>query len=57
MFPTDFLDVERTFREIQSKIINLVHEYDLEKIPSDKEIREWLKHICNEVEDNKYILK
>jgi DNA modification methylase/predicted RNA-binding Zn-ribbon protein involved in translation (DUF1610 family) len=55
-FPLEHLKVKRTFREIQSLIINLVHELHLESIPSDLEIKRWLQTICFEDQDG-YILK
>ncbi|ENJ6137817.1 hypothetical protein AB1Z82_004010 [Bacillus cereus] len=42
-FEEDYFVNKRTFREIQSYIINLAHEYHLDKIPSDKELEEILK--------------
>lgn len=45
-----------TFRAIQSQIIKDVNTYDLEGVPSDKEINQWLEKICDKVGE-KYILK
>ncbi|WP_067727825.1 DNA methyltransferase [Oceanobacillus damuensis] len=47
---------KRSFREVQSFIINLVHELGLERIPSDAEIKQWLNEFCN-VNNNYYQLK
>lgn len=56
VFPIEELNKELTLRDIQSKIIYLVHKYELEKVPSDKEIQMWLEDICI-LKDNKYRLK
>jgi DNA modification methylase/DNA-directed RNA polymerase subunit RPC12/RpoP len=55
-YPLEHLNTKRTFREIQSFIINLVHELNFDKIPSDSDIKNWLKVICIEEVDG-YILK
>lgn len=52
----DYFKEKRSFREIQSYIINLVHDLELDTIPSDSQIKNWLKNICSE-EENFYILK
>ncbi|MBS4931805.1 MAG: hypothetical protein KH020_10880 [Clostridiales bacterium] len=56
LFDTGYLKAERTFRAIQSKIIKMVNEYDLNEVPDDKAIENWLNAICVKNE-NKYILK
>ena len=38
-FPKEFLNEARSFREIQSLIINLAHEFNTSEIPSDEEIK------------------
>lgn len=56
LFELDFLDKERTFRAIQSRIIKLVNEYNLAEVPDDKAIEKWLSSICCK-KGNKYIVK
>ena len=56
MFDMDYLNKERTFRAIQSKIIKIVNEYNLLEVPDDKEIEKWLLTICIK-NGNKYIIK
>lgn len=56
-FPKGFLNQARSFREIQSLIINLAHEFNISEIPCDKEIQLWLNKDCIENIDNKYKLK
>lgn len=59
VFDNDFLDyfeTKRTFREIQSHIIGIVHKHDLDSVPSDKEIKDWLNTFCK-VEENFYTKK
>ena len=51
MYPLDHLQTPRTFREVQSKIINLVHNLQLKAIPSDEQIGQWLEHICQQEND------
>lgn len=41
-FGDTYLNQERTFREIQSYVINLVHENNFEKVPSDVELEKLL---------------
>jgi DNA modification methylase/DNA-directed RNA polymerase subunit RPC12/RpoP len=55
-FPLEHLITKRTFREIQSFIINLVHELHLDNIPSDTDLKSWLNTICIEDEEG-FILK
>lgn len=54
--PLDYFKNKRSFREIQSLIINLVHELELDTIPSDSQIKNWLKH-HNLQDGNVYVLK
>ncbi|OZU89073.1 hypothetical protein CIL03_08640 [Virgibacillus indicus] len=56
-FPLEYLIEKRSFREIQSHIINLVHEQELDSIPSDKEILDWLKAVCDIDGEDKFTLK
>lgn len=55
-YPLSHLETNRTFREIQSKIISLVHEKNLDEVPSDDQIKAWLKEICI-IQGESYILK
>lgn len=55
-YPLDHLKEPRTFREIQSYIINLVHNLNLTTVPSDKEILTWIKSICRE-DESRYVLR
>lgn len=56
IFNKIYSNKEMTFREIQSKIIILAHENNIDYIPSDKEIKEWLD-INALFNQNKYIIK
>lgn len=56
-FPKEFLNEARSFREIQSLIINLAHEFNTSEIPCDEEIQSWLNKECIENIDNKYKIK
>ena len=56
LFDLSYLETERTFRIIQSKIIKMVNEFDLKEVPDDKSIENWLTTIC-EKNGNKYIIK
>lgn len=56
VFPKEELFQPISFREIQSKIIYLVHYHELDTIPSDKEIKTWLESICV-CNEGKYNLK
>ncbi|WP_394885172.1 hypothetical protein, partial [Clostridium butyricum] len=56
VFPKEELSEPISFREIQSKIIYLVHYHELDTIPSDKEIKTWLESICT-CNEGKYNLK
>ncbi|AXU51371.1 DNA methyltransferase [Clostridioides difficile] len=56
-FPKAFLDEARSFREVQSLIINLAHKFNTSEIPCDEEIRSWLNKGCIENIDNKYKIK
>jgi DNA modification methylase/predicted RNA-binding Zn-ribbon protein involved in translation (DUF1610 family) len=53
---SDYFNEKRSFREIQSLLINLVHELELDTIPSDSQIKNWLKQFDCE-EGNFYVLK
>ncbi|RIO48029.1 hypothetical protein BUZ53_11410, partial [Staphylococcus hominis] len=44
LIPNNFWDKNRKFREVQDLIISLVHKYNLHKVPSDKEIRNWINN-------------
>lgn len=55
-FDKDILKEGKSYREIQSKIIFLSHEYDIPNIPSEHEIKEWLNEIC-EFRDELYFIK
>ncbi len=52
----DYFKNKRSFREIQSLIINLVHELELDTVPSDSQIKNWLKQFSSE-DGNFYVLK
>ncbi|MGG7212634.1 DNA methyltransferase [Clostridium nigeriense] len=56
IFPLKELQQELSLREVQTKIIYLVHKYKLDKVPSDNEIKCWLESICT-FSNNKYKLK
>lgn len=56
LYPLEHLINYRPFRDIQSKIISLVHQHHLETIPTDNEIRHWLLLLCRE-ENNHFVLK
>lgn len=34
-----------SFRQIQDELINIVHNYNLSRLPSDKEIKEWIQKV------------
>ena len=48
LFDLSYLEKERSFRAIQSKIIKIVNEYDLDRIPDDKEIEKWLNTVASQ---------
>lgn len=56
VFDMHFFEKERTFRAVQSQIIKLVNEYNLARVPEDKEIENWLDTVCKKNE-KKYTMK
>lgn len=56
VFPKNELTNGMSFREIQSRIIYLVHYHELDMIPDDNKIKLWLESICM-YNDGKYSLK
>ena len=48
LFDMSYLEKERTFRAIQSQIIKIVNEYNLDRIPDDKEIEKWLNTVAEQ---------
>ncbi|MGH1789806.1 DNA methyltransferase [Enterococcus faecalis] len=42
LIPNNYLNEEHTFRELQDTIITLVHKHNLQEIPSDKMIKNWI---------------
>lgn len=51
-----YLEKGKTFRAIQSQLIKIVNEYNLQKVPDDKEIANWLEVIAFK-DGTKYIKK
>lgn len=44
LIPNSYWDEKHKFREVQDLIISLVHKYNLQKVPSDKEIKDWISN-------------
>ena len=42
LIPNNYLNEEYTFRELQDTIITLVHKHNLQEIPSDRMIKNWI---------------